>query len=539
MKKENKTILFVFLLAFSLLLTACAQEKVDSTGNIKNQEGKKENGTQKDASNELIFALLSDAVSLDPHKANDVPSANMTFNIYEPLVSQDEKMTIQPRLAESWQQLDDLTWEFKLKEGVVFHDGSDFNAEVVKANLERIMDPDVASPRSFLFTMVAEVHVVDDHTVQIIMSYPFAPLLTHLSHSGGQMISLEAIKKDYEGMKNGDDPGAYVTSNPTGTGFFEFDQWKSNEFIRLVKNDDYWGDKVKVDSVLFKVVPEGLTRVAELETGVSHIADVIAPSDMSRIDNLDNAHLNRQLSISLAYIGFNVQKEPFDNVKVRQAISMAIDKEGILQGIYEGTGVPAKSPMAPDVWGFDDSVEALPYDIEKAKALLAEAGYENGFSTTIWTNDNPQRIDIAEFVQANLKELGIDVKIEVMEWGAYLDQTSAGKHDMFILGWSASTGDADYAMSPLFHSENAGEPGNRTFLADPTLDELLEAGREESDEDKRRAIYRDAQERLVELAPMLYIHHQEYLTGVSDKVKGFSMHPTGIYQIQHASIENE
>jgi len=532
MKHSRKSLLTIaFMLVFSMILAACSGGEDTSKNPKDGDEGSAKEG------GDLQIAWLSDAVSLDPQGSNDVPSSNVQYNIYETLVYQDENIEIQPGLAESWEQVDDLTWEFKLRKNVKFHDGSDFNADVVVANFNRIQDPDVASPRAFLYEMITEVKAVDSHTVQIKTEYPFAPLLAHLSHNGGAMISKQAIDKDYEAMKNGEKAGSYISKNPSGTGPFKLGEWVAGQHVKLVKFDDYWGEKPKLNSVTFKVVPEALTRVAELETGTVHIADPISPSDMSRVDNLPDAGLNRQTSLSLAYIGFNAEKAPFNDVKVRQAITMAIDKKQILDGIYNGTGVPAVGPLAPDVYAFDESVKPLEYNLDEAKKLLAEAGYEDGFSTTIWTNDNPDRQKIAEYVQSALKELNIDVKIEVLEWGAYLADTAAGKHDMFILGWSTATADADYAMYPLFHSANVGEPGNRTFLKDAELDKILEDARKETDDTKRKALYKQAQEKLVELAPMVYLLHTEYITGVSDKVKGFSVHPSGLFNLRNVTIE--
>lgn len=529
MQKGKKSIIAVaFMLVLSIMLSACAQEKSDSDGK---KDGK------SDKPQDLVFAVLSDAVGIDAHGTNDVPSSNIGYNIYETLVYHDENNEIQPLLAESWERVDDLTWEFKLREGVKFHDGSDFNAEVVKANLERIQDPDIASQRAFLFEMINDIKVIDDYTIQLKTEYSFSPLLSHLSHSGGGMMSLESIKKDYEAMENGDNPGTYINKHPTGTGYFKFEEWVPGQHIKLVRNDDYWGEKAKLDSVTFKVVGEDATRIAELQSKNAHITFPVSPSDVDRVDGLDNASIHRQPSTSIDYVGFNAEKEPFNDVKVRQAISMAIDKEGIISGIWEDTGIPATGPIAPDVFGYDDSVKPLPYDPEKAKELLAEAGYADGFKTTIWTNDNAQRVDTAVYVQAKLKEIGIEVKVEELEWGAFLEKTAKGEHDMFILGWSTPTLDADYATYPLFHSKNVGDPGNRTFLKDDKLDKILTDAREEADEKKRKALYRDAQEKLVELAPMVYIHHQEYLLGVDDSVKNFWIDSGGIYRLQDVSIE--
>ncbi len=231
-----------------------------------------------------------------------------------------------------------------------------------------------------------------------------------------------------------------------------------------------------------------------------------------------------------------MEKEPFDNQQVRQAISMAVDKASIIEGIYDGYGVEAVGPIPPGVFGFDDSIEPIEYNMDEAKALLEEAGFADGFSTTIMTNDNPQRVDTAVLVQEALAELNIDVEIEVVEFGSFLDETAAGNHDMFILGWSTPTADADYATYALFHSSQVGAPGNRSFLKDDEVDQLLDQGRQETDQDARAEIYSQLQERLVEVAPMVYVHHQEYLTGVSDKVSGFSTLPNGLYQLKDVTI---
>ncbi|MCM3763207.1 glutathione ABC transporter substrate-binding protein [Alkalihalobacillus oceani] len=537
--KISKNSLFAMILGLVLAFTlvACASEP-DEGAQAPDEEGTQDEATEGTAEGgELVIALLSDARALDPHGSNDTPSSNVYYNIYESLVKYNENMELEPGLAESWDAIDETTWEFKLREGVTFHDGSEFNADVVKANIDRVLDPAIASPRSFLFDMISEVNVIDPYTVQFVTEYPFAPLPAHLAHNGGGMISPELIAADYEAMEAGEEPGSVINNGPIGTGFFKFDSWNPGTEIRLVRNDDYWGEPAKLDSVVFKVVPEDLTRISELETGASHVSEPLSPADVQRVESTNGLHVNRQPSVALTYIGFNAEKEPFDNKLVRQAISMAIDKDSIIQGIYDGAGVPAIGPIAPDVFGYDENATGLEYNPERAKELLAEAGYPDGFSTTLWTNDDRERMDIATFTQAALAEIGVHAEIEVVEWGAYLDQTASGAHDMFVLGWTTVTGDGDYGMYPLFHSSNFGEPGNRTFLSNPELDDLLEQARQNPDPDERLELYSQIQEILVDEAPMLYIHHQEYLLGVSDKVKNLWQDPTRIIRLQDVVLE--
>lgn len=542
-KRKKAYWLMAFLIVFAFFLAACSgKSSSDGNGNGNGNNdggngGEQGNGDDTTAGGDLIILSQSEAVTLDPQMATDVPSSNVSTNIYDTLVTFDENMNIVGSLAEEFKQVDDTTWEFKLRSGVKFHDGSDLTADDVVATFNRVLDPNVGSPRAFLYEMITKVEAVDELTVRFTLEYPFAPFPAHLAHEGGSILSEESIQKDYEEMEKGETAGAYIGTNPIGTGYFKLEQWEPGDYLKLVRNDDYWGEKAKLDSVTFRVVDEALTRIAELEVDNAHIIEPLNPSNMAQVENIAHASVYKRASLSLAYIGFNMEKEPFNDVRVRQAISHAIDKTQILEGIYEGTGVPAVGPLAPDVWGYDPSVKPLEYDLEKAKSLLAEAGYADGFSTTIWTNDNPDRMKMAEYVQAALKELNIEVKIEVMEWGTYLAQTAAGNHDMFILGWSTATADADYATYPLFHSSNVGEPGNRTFTKDAELDKILEEARVETDETKRKELYRQAQEKLVEIAPMIYLLHTDLIVGVNDKVQGFSISPSGMFQLKDVTLK--
>ena len=570
MKSKKLLWLFALLLGSMLVLAACAGDGETDDSDSESDSGTEDTGSEEETDSDsedsegeeasggeggddIVIAVSSDLVSLDPHIENDVPSSNVRDNIYETLVEQDENMEIVEGLATEWEQTDDTTWVFTLREGVTFHDGSDFTAEDVKANLDRVLDPAVASPRAFLYEMVTEVNVLGDYEIEIKTEYPFAPLLSHLAHDAGGILSKDVIDADYENAiseagldmtleefyeereAGGDEyadgtaaelaeyTGIHSGQNPIGTGYFQLEERQSGESTTLSRYEDYWGEPAKPATVTFKVVPEPSARIAELETGESHIVDPIQPTDVNRVDENEETYVNIQESTSLSYIGFNVEKEPFDDPRVRQAVNLAINNQEIIEGIYQGNGIPATGPLAPGVFGYDDSVEGLGYDPERAQELLDEAGYGDGFSTTLWTNDNEQRVETALYVQDALSEYGIEVEIEELEWGAYLERTSNGEHDMFVLGWSTVTADADYGLYALFHSSMVGAPGNRSFLENEELDELLDAGRRETDETERAAIYKEAQELLTELAPMLYIHHQNYLTGVREEVQDFSV----------------
>ncbi len=554
MFKSRKMQALLASVAGAMVLTACAGEPDNDGGtnngaapdNTENTDNAPDNGNAEgdgEASDEdldpdnLVIATLSDAEAMDPHGSNDVPSSAVQTNIFESLLAQDEDMELQPLLATEWEATEDDVWTFQLRDDVTFHDDSEFNADVVKANFDRVLDEDIGSPRAFLYEMVEEVVVVDDYTVEFHTEFPFAPLPAHIAHSGGGIISQEAIEEDYAQMEDGGQPGDYINENPVGTGFFEFEEWNPGSEVVLTRNDDYWGEPAGVEQVTFSVSPEDLTRIGELETGAADIIFPVSPSDTERIEDTEGVDLYTQESLSLSYIGFNMQKEPFDDPQVRQALSMAINKEDLLEGVLDGTGSPAVGPIGDNVFGFSDAVDELEYDPERAQELLAEAGYEDGFDTTIWTNDSRERMDVAELVQAQLSVIGVNAEIEVLEWGAYLDNTAEGEHDMFILGWVTVTGDADYGMYALFHSSQHGAAGNRSFMDNAELDEILDEARREQDEETREQLYEDAMEILVEEAPMLYLYHTDYLVGVRDEVQGFWKHPNGLYQLHEVTIE--
>lgn len=543
---------------FVMALAACTDDsEVEPEGE----------GGEAASGGDMTLAFPSDAVSMDPHGSNDVPSEQVRDTIYEPLVTQDENLEIVPALASEWEQKDDTTWEFTLQEGVKFHDGSDFNAEAVKANIDRLLDPAMASARAFLLEMVAEVNVIDEHTVEIVTEYPFAPLPGHLSHGAGKMISKDLIDEDYQNAIDeagldmtaeeyyelradggseheeaadamGQYMGTVVEQNPVGTGYMKFESRTPGESTSLVANEDYWGGAPNIDSATFKVVSETGSRLAELETGSSDFIAQVESSNIQRVEENENVTLERTDSVSIDYIGFNTQKEPFDDKRVRQAITHAFDKEAVLSGVYNDSGTPAAAPLAPGVLGYDENLEGLKYDMDKARELLAEAGYEDGFDVNLMVNDdNPERVDMAVWLQESLAELGINVTIEQVEWGAYLEMTGSGEHDMFILGWSNSTGDPDNGISPLFHSDMVGAPGNRSFFENDELDALLDEGKRESDQDAREEIYKDAQELLVEEAPAIFVRHSENLNAYQNSVEGLGIDSYNIFDLRGVSVE--
>jgi peptide/nickel transport system substrate-binding protein len=505
--KKKLLALFSLTLALVLFLGACSP----SNGG---------NGEVKDT---LVVGMGGDAVSLDPHATNDQPSSRVSRQIYDTLILQTEDLDLVPALAVEWEQVDDTTFEFKLREGVLFHNGEELKASDVKFTLERALESTFIG---HIVGAINGVEVVDDYTVRISTARPFAPLLTHLAHPATAILNEKAV------TEGGEDYG----QNPVGTGAFKFVSWTTGDNIVLERFDDFWGDNALVKQVTFRAIPDNSVRTIQLETGELDIAYDIQPSDVTRVENDPNLVLLRDANLSTTYVGFNADKEPFDDVRVRQAINYAIDMEAVVNTVYAGVGSPAKGPLGPNVFGSNQDLVAYGQDIEKAKELLAEAGFPDGFETTLWTNENQQRIDIATIVQEQLDAVGITVTVEIVEWGQYLQDTAEGRHDMFILGWTTVTADADYGLYALFHSAQVGNAGNRTFYRNAEVDRLLDLGRSTIDQDDRLAAYEEAQQIIRDEAPWIFTWTGENLAGLRKNVTGFRQHPAGHHKLDKVTF---
>jgi peptide/nickel transport system substrate-binding protein len=508
LRNKKLIVLITAVMVFALALSGCGQKSDNQAG------------VQKDT---LVVAQSADAKSLDPHATNDSTSSNVMKQIYNTLVRTTEEMEIVPELAESWEQLDDLTWEFKLRQGVKFHNGEEFKASDVKFTLERMLQ---SNKVGHIVEAIDKVEVVDDYTIRIITKEPFGPLLAHLSHSASSILNEKAVTEAGDGYGQ----------NPVGTGPFKFVSWQADDNIVLERFDDYFEGPAKIKQITFRVIPEGTNRTIALETGEADIAYGIEPIDMDKIANHEKLELVKAPALAMYYIGFNLDKEPFDNKLVRQAICYAINTDDIIDAVLNGAGIKAVSPIAPSVFGHNDELQGYEYNPEKAKELLKEAGYENGFETKMMISGSLAN-QIAQVVQAQLKEIGIDVAIEQIEWGTYIDKTAAGEHEMFFLGWGTVTADADYGLYPMFHSASQGSAGNRFFYENEEVDRLLEIGKTSTDANERLEAYKQAQEIIVDDAPLLPTHYKIDSAGIQKYVKGFKLHPAGHHRLYTVSFE--
>lgn len=499
----NKIKLLMLAIAAMTLFVACGE---------KNKE---EAGAAKDT---LIVAQAADAKALDPHATNDQPSARIMTQIYDRLAEIDNDMNIIPALAESWDQPDALTTIFHLRQGVKFHNGEELKASDVKFSIER----ELGTPTvSHIVEGIDKVEVLDDYTVKVSTIDPCGAILYNLAHPASSILNEKAVTES----------GENYGQEPVGTGPYKFVSWDAGDKITLEANAEYFNKVPVIKNLVFRNITEGTNRVIGLETGEVDIAYDIEPIDSERVATHKDLQFTEQEAPSLDYIGFNMKKKPFDNKKVRQAIATAVNIDDLIEAVLMGAGTKANSPIGPKVFGYNPNAKSYEFNVEKAKQLLAEAGYPDGFETVIWTNDNPIRMQVCQIVQAQLKEIGIEMKIEPMEWGAYLESTARGDHDMFILGWGTTTGDADYGLYALFHSSTQGGPGNRSFYNNPAVDELLDKGKSSTNPEERKALYGEAQEIIQEDLPVLSLFYKNINAGMQNNIEGFALHPSGSHRL--------
>lgn len=500
--------ILIVLASMILLFTGCGEK----------------NGAKK-VKEELIIAQDGESKSLDIHQGNDGFSLRANRLIYSRLVEADENMQIHPGLAESWQQLDDRTMQFKLRKGIKFHNGDDFTAEDVKFSFERMMN----SPRiAFVLPPIERIDVVDDYTVNIVTKTPFGPLLAHLSHPALGMVSKKLLTENPEALKE----------KPIGTESYKFKEWIYGDKLVLEKNEDFYDKNERgLKYIIFKNVVEASNRAIGLETGEIDIATPISSVDEENIKNNPKLQLLTKPSISYTYIGMNMTKAPLNDIRVRKAINYAIDKQAIIDVILNGNGKIATSPIAPGVFGFTDKTKNYEYNVEKAKELMKEAGYENGFTTSILVFSGEANTQTAEIVQAYLKEIGIDLKIEIVEVSAYWDMTERGVHNLFLGSWGVVTGDADYGLYAMYHSSAKGGAGNRDFYENEKVDELLDKAKTEIDPETRKKLYEEAQILIVNDAPDVMLYNRNLTVGAQKYIKGLGIHPVTLYNFATVYIE--
>ncbi|CAN5529068.1 ABC transporter substrate-binding protein [soil metagenome] len=442
-------------------------------------------------------------------------------------------------------------YNFELREGVKFHDGEPFNAEAVVFNFDRWKETDNKYHKgggsqtsdfayySSMFggfddkSVIESVEAVDEYTVRFTLKEPQGPFIKNIAMSPFGIASPKAIKEDVEKFWR----------NPVGTGPFKFENWDQGSTVRLSQYKDWWGTDLSkeeggggpnVGNVVFRSIPDNTARVAALSGGELTAADGLTPDDVPTVEETENLKVITRPPLNLGYLAMNNEKKPFDDPKVRQAVTHAIDMEEIVKGFFGDTADRASNPMPPTVPFFNEDIDPYEYDPELSKKLLKEAGMADGFDTTLWYMPIPRPYmpdgkGIAQAMQQDLKEVGINAKLETREWGTYLEETASGAHDMALLGWTGDNGDPDNFMNVLLSSSTATptDAQNIAYYKNPEVDKLLEQGATTIDEDERRDAYMEAQEIIHEDAPWATIAYAEPPLGFQQQVEGYLPSPTG------------
>ncbi|MGI6358828.1 MAG: ABC transporter substrate-binding protein [Bacillota bacterium] len=483
----------------------------------------KETGPTPTKKTEIIVAQSADPPTLDPYASNDSASSAIKIQVFNSLVKTDLQMNVVPDLAESWEPLDDLNWKFNLRKGVKWHNGEEFTAHDVKYSIERMKQ---FGQVAHLVEAITDVIVEDDYTVILRTEAPYAPILTNLAHSAARIVNQKAIE----------DAGEDVGIKPIGTGAFKFVDWIASDSVTLERFDEYFEGPAGAEKLVFKTIPAGTSRTIALETEEIDFAYAIEPNDKAVIEGNPETTLHEINSNRIEYLAFNLNKEPFNIKEVRQAINHVVDKQAILDVAEAGRGRIAHTVTGPTVLGFNPDVPEYELNVEKAKELMATAGYADGFSATLSASGEVQN-RVAQILQANLAEINIDVRIQLYEWGAYLDHTANGVHEMFLLGWTNLTADGDGSMYPNFHSSRQGAGGNRSFYSNPEVDALLLAGREDVNEETRPTHYQKAQLLIMEDAPWVPLYYQTVKVGTRADLKGVELHPGAMHKLNKLKYE--
>jgi len=483
MSKRVLSCLLSILLIISMLLSACtsgAKEQTTSGGNTDKVTADSENSEAASAKRtDLRFALDQEPATLDPNFMGDGAGFMVAVNIYAGLVYITDDFQIQPDLAKEWEiSADRLEYTFHLRDDVTFHNGEHFTAADVKYSYERAME----SPYAGMVTSnMKSMEAVDDYTIKITLNVPNAAALDCFGSTFLRIVNQKAVEE--AGEKFGYNPlGA-------GTGPFKFVSWTTGESIVLTANEDYYKGAPSIKDVTFKIITDYNTATIAVETGEVDIARIGYANLESVQDNKDLV-IESVASMVYDYIGFNTTKAPFDNPKVRQAIAYSVDKNELLQVAINGEtgGVNAVIPMPKGGFGYNYDIELYPKNIEKAKQLLLEAGYAEGFTCTIYTPESNERKNSAQYIQYCLAEIGITAQIEVMQQAALLELIKKGGTEIFLMGYNAASADADWY---LFNNYRTGQTYNYTQYSNPKLDAMLDQAREEGDNDKRLALYQE------------------------------------------------
>lgn len=466
-------------------------------------------GSEAGAASEMLHvAIGGEPDQLDPNKTSSYFSFQVLENVYDTLVETDANLEMQPALAESWDISDDqLTWTFHLREGVTFHDGSEFTSEDVVYSYNRIIDEELSN--AWKFTAIEDIAAPDDLTVEVTLSQPTPNLLSNLGGFKGMAIVDQANVESDE-----------ITTGPVGTGPFSFEEWTYGDHITLTANPDYWGGAPEIAGVEFQFISEPSTALAALQSGEVQWTDVIPPQRVEQLQGEEQIELGVTPSSDYWYLALDEANEPWDDVRARQAIAYAIDREAIIQAVSYGNAA-ANQLAIPEqsIWYTEYSTYSR--DMDKAQELLDQAGVTGGTIDFMATTEYPETVTAAQIIAANLEPLGITVEIRQPDFSTWLDEQNSGNFDLLMMGWLGNIDPDDFYYNQ-HHSEGTS---NAQGYANPDVDELLEAARTETDQDARYDLYAEAATIIADEASYIYLYNPSVIQAWTPALTNYTVMP--------------
>lgn len=476
------------------------------------------------ASGELRIGLTQDVSTWDPHNYLSAVDNYVYPLVYERLVHLDRDLKMVPGLASEWEAVGDRALRFKLRTGIRFHDGSPFDAQAVKTNFERL----AAAPRArAYYGAVDRVEVNDPYTVTVFTKQPSATFLANLTWVVGGIISPTALQQY----------GKDIAQKPVGTGPYRLKEHVQRDRIVLESNPHYWGRPSRLARVTIRPIAEEATRTAALEGGNLDVIMDVSPHRIQELERNPNLRIAAGRSVRNVYLGFQIGDETLKNVKLRQAIAHAIDRDAILRHVLEGRQTTPVG-IVPSIVLESRGDALLKYDPDRARGLLAEAGYSRGLDLAFWTPSGRYLKDreIAEALQAQLARIGVRVQIKVWEWAPYMAALRRREQQLFIFGFNYPSGDPDAGLRNLFHSKGGFPFFN---VNDRHVDELLDKGQGlvGVPRAERMKLYEEVQRLLLSSAIAVPMYEKRNLFGTSAKVKGFAPHPLEYLDLTGVSVE--
>lgn len=514
MKVKSKLLLSILIITmiFALVVTGCG----------KSGEEAKQGEPETKEGGSLVVGLSQVPKTLDPVLYTGTYESNVMLAIFDTLVTYtDDQQKIVGALATDWKVSDDmLEYTFNLRDDVYFHDGKyvkgrKLTAEDIKYSLERSAKESAMGRLSDL----KEAEVLDEKTVKLVLKQPNAAFLARLTDPGNGIVA----KEEVEGW------GDAFGQNPVGTGAFVFKNWAKDDNVTMVRNDKYWAAKPNLDELVFKFIPDLSMMSNALISGDIDIATEVQGPDRQKLVNDQNIDVQTMPGMNVYFAAMNMKEGPTADIRVRQAISYALDVDAAVSNIFQfGGATRAYVPLPSKSWGYDSSLEDLAIksrNLEKAKDLLKEAGYENGFKTTIVTPNKPLRAKWAQIMQTQLAEVGIEADIEKLEWGTYSDKVSKGEAPIYLLAWTWYP-DPDFFLFQFFHQDQIGRLGNGQAFDDKEVTDLIDKAKgSTTDQTERKAIYKEVIEKAMAKVPRVEGWHKENINGIRKRVNDYKICP--------------